>query len=48
MAPFLAEEIHKIFKAIMEKFIKEELLSDSISSLINVNVEESKNHIEIN
>ena len=48
MAPLLAEEIYKIFKAIMERFIKEELLSDSISSLINVNVEETKNHIEIN
>ena len=47
MAPLLAEEIHKIFKAIMGKFIKEELLSDSISSLINVNVEETRNHIEI-
>ena len=47
MAPFLAEEIHKIMKTIMEKFIKEELLSDSISSLIDVDVEESKNHIEM-
>ena len=46
MAPFLAEEIHKIMKEIMEKFVKEELLTDSISLLIDVDVEEAKNHVE--
>ena len=46
MAPFLAEDIYKILKDLMERFIKEEMLSNSISSLIEVDVENTKNHVE--
>ena len=46
MAPFLAEEIHKMMKDLMEKFVKKELLSNSISSMMEVDFSDKKNHVE--
>ena len=46
MAPFLAEEIHKMMKDLMEKFVKKELLSNSISSLMEVDFSDKENHVE--
>ena len=45
MAPFLAEEIHKMMKDLMEKFVKE-LLTNSISSLMEVDFSDKENHVE--
>ena len=45
MAPFLAE-VYKMMKDLMEKFIKKELLSSSISSMMEVDVSDKKNHVK--
>lgn len=45
MAPFLSEEILKLMKEVMEKFIKTEHLSGSVSSLIAVDVHDTNNHL---
>ena len=46
MAPFLAEEIYKMMKDLMEKFVKKELLTGSVSSLMEVDVSDSKNQVD--
>lgn len=49
MIPFLAQEISKIIKEIMDKFIKKHLLPDemSMSSIMNIDINQSKNYIPI-
>jgi hypothetical protein len=47
MVPFLAQEVSKLMKSIMEIFIKKSLLPDNMSmtSILNVDVVDKKNHV---
>lgn len=47
MVPFLAQEVSKLMKSIMENFIKKSLLPDNMSmtSILNVDVVDKKNHV---
>ena len=49
LVPFLAQEISKILKTLMEKFMKKRVVPDdiSITSILKIDVVDSKNHVPI-
>lgn len=49
MTPFMDQEISKLLKSVMERFIKKDILSQSraMTSLLKIDVEDTTNHIPV-